>query len=312
MDISSILFIITLAYFLVGFIYALYILLFAGDGWLAFPVNMLFGPIYLLLVAKAALSPKIKHSYKDIFYGKKAVIFDLDGTLVDTATIWEDAFAEVKAELEIGYVPNDFSVGLNVRDDWKVLLRSRDLPKDFKTDQTPEQLAQKTEAEFLKFFDLTDPKDGFWSFVADLKENGFKLALASNTTRSVVDEVIKKLGMANVFDVIVGGDEVKRRKPAPEIYLKTAKLLGLRAKDCVVFEDSIVGAEAACRAGMNTVVIWDGNYDQDVYHKKVMMFLEDFTSLPGNIYKTNKEMLEEAAKLIEEERKLISNTPVTE
>lgn len=293
-----------IVYALIGFVYATYILLFAGDLWYAFPINMLFGPVYIVQVILKYRRLKPNPSYKDIFYGKKVAIFDLDGTVINSAPFWLEAYSNVKFETGLEYIPGTCPPGTGVIEGWKCVLSSPEFDKKTKLELTPQQLAEKTEKEFLEIYTEVVPNEGFWSVAADLKENGFKLALASNTHRHVVMELLNRLGATQVFDQIICGDEVKKQKPNPEMYKKLASLMGVKPKDCVVFEDAVVGAKAAVAAGMETVVIWDGKYDQDVYPKKVRLFLPDFTDLPGNLFKTNKERILEAAKQLEEDSKL--------
>ncbi|MBI2414342.1 HAD family phosphatase [candidate division WWE3 bacterium] len=301
MELTSGLNMFLIFYLAVGFIYASYILLFAGDLWYAFPINMLFGPVYIVQVIFKYRKLHPNPSYKDVFYGKKVAIFDLDGTLIDSSPIWLDAFSNVKFEVGLEALIIDFPPGVGILDCWKNLLKSPDFDKNMKFEFTPEQLAEKTEVEYLSLFEDVALTEGFWSVAADLKENGFRLALASNTNKHVVTEVLKRLGIENVFEQIICGDDVKKKKPNPEMYKTLAKNMGVKPKECVVFEDAVVGAKASVAAGMETVVIWNGEYDQDVYPKGIKFFLPDFTDLPGNLFKTNKERVLEAAKEYEEE-----------
>ncbi len=83
----------------------------------------------------------------------------------------------------------------------------------------------------------------------------YRLAIASSSHTVELTEIIKTLGLTGYFDCVVGGDMVKNKKPDPEIYLLTANLLGLKAEECIAFEDSEPGITAARAAGMIGVAI---------------------------------------------------------
>lgn len=307
MDILQILTVLVSIYLIIGFVYAVYILLFAGDVWTSFPINVIFGVPYLINIFATSSFGGKRVSYKDIFFGKKAVIFDLDGTIIDSFEAWETALDIVKTRAGIPFVPNKFPVGQNIVDDWKTLIQDA-ANSPFNTKpivKTPDQLAEDTEKEFLKLKVDWQPIDGFWPFIGDLKDNGFKLALASNTRRSVVDALLDRMNLVGVFDFILCGDEVTKRKPHPEMYKTLVSKLGLGSKDCVIFEDSVVGAEAAVRSGVETVVIWNGKADQKVYPKSIKLFMPDFSDLPGNIFKTNEDRMKEIAEEVARDKDVL-------
>ena len=86
-----------------------------------------------------------------------------------------------------------------------------------------------------------------------LKKNGFRLALASSSKRAFIDVVLSTLNLIKEFEVIVSGDEVRRGKPDPAIFLLAAKALNVSPGDCLVIEDGLRGMEAARRAGMRCI-----------------------------------------------------------
>lgn len=94
---------------------------------------------------------------------------------------------------------------------------------------------------------------GVVDVLADLSHRGCKLALASSSGRSLIDHVVDKGGMTKYFEVIASGDEVKNSKPDPEIFLLAAERLEADPRECLVFEDSANGINAALAAGMTCV-----------------------------------------------------------
>jgi len=235
--------------------------------------------------------------YKKLIDGKKAVFLDLDGTIVDTTLMWAEAVDKVLRSLDINWVstPNRYFPGDSLEVQWKRLI------KDYKitTDLSVWQLVEKTNKEFLetlKTVGSLEATEGFWSFIYEIsQEKHLKTALLTNSTKEVGSAVLEKLGAINAFDLIIYGNEVKNPKPDPEIYKKAMETLGLTAKEVLVFEDSPTGAQAAFKADMEMVIIWDEekSFPKSEYPGKVFIFLPDFSDLPGKLDKTFEERWEE-------------------
>ena len=180
-----------------------------------------------------------------------SVIFDMDGTLLDTQKIcipaWD--FAGEKQGLKnVGkHIQN--VCGTNEAGWSKYLIDhypEMDL-KTFKYDMRKyiiENLVVKYMSgaeELLKFF----------------KTKGVKLAIASGSSHETINHHLKAVGGADFFDVVVGGADVENGKPAPDIFLLAAKKLGANPQDCYVFEDSANGINAGFKAGMKCIGIPD-------------------------------------------------------
>lgn len=218
--------------------------------------------------------------FKKYFQDKKGVVFDMDGTVVDSVDVWTESFAAVLETMEAYWVNPSLPEmrGQTDVEKWHYILDTQGV----KTPHTAKELAALTHDEFLKRLDLLEIKEGFWSFVYELKEEKkFKIGMTTNTVREVTTRVIQKLGLAKIFDVVVTGDEVKNPKPDPEIYRLVSKKLGLPPNKLLVFEDSVAGAESAAKAGMDVFVIWSGETAQDEYPDKTVVFLPDFSNLEG-------------------------------
>jgi 16S rRNA pseudouridine516 synthase len=275
-------------YLAVGLVYALWVWLFAGSSFFSIPVNTLFGPIYILGVFWHFFNWRKKRIH-DLFKGKRAVIFDLDGTIVDDQPIWNQAIENVKTKAGLK-VERNYPSGLNVLTKWQNLLRESKEAVNY----SAEDLTRMTHEEFLRLYTEVEARPGFWALMQYLKDKGFKVGLASNTNRAIVDEILKRLEISpEAFAVIIGGDEVKHFKPHPEIYHRMIKELKVSTKSTVVFEDSITGAESAVSAGIDTIVIWDGEVSKIEYPRRVAFYIDDFDGLDEQIEKSPKQILAE-------------------
>jgi HAD superfamily hydrolase (TIGR01509 family) len=182
----------------------------------------------------------------------KAIIFDMDGVIVDSEPRHERAFLEVAREL--GYENN---LGITFAD--YIGRSDKELWIDFVAKHNPsrplEELLAMKRARVIEIIRTEQPLfDGLVGLVQKVAEY-YKLALASGSERPVIEEVLNLQGLHCYFPVVVSGSEVTRGKPAPDIFLRTADLLGVAAKDCCVIEDSKPGVAAALAAGMQVIAI---------------------------------------------------------
>jgi HAD superfamily hydrolase (TIGR01509 family) len=100
-------------------------------------------------------------------------------------------------------------------------------------------------------------KKGAKELLDYLKSRNIKIGLASGSTRGSIDHHLKAVGAENYFDVILGSEDIERGKPAPDIFLKAANLMGVKPEDCFVFEDSENGIKAGFNAGMKCIGVED-------------------------------------------------------
>jgi beta-phosphoglucomutase len=182
----------------------------------------------------------------------KAVIFDMDGVIVDSEPRHERAFLEVAREL--GHAEDH---GIQWAD--YVGRRDQDLWLDFMAKHNPphamDELLARKRARVLEIIQREQPLfDGLPQLVRKLAAR-VPLALASGSERQVVEEVLKLDGLRQFFRVTVSGSDITRGKPDPQIFLQTAELLGLAPADCWVIEDSKPGIAAALAANMRVIAI---------------------------------------------------------
>ena len=124
-------------------------------------------------------------------------------------------------------------------------------------------------------------KPGCTCFLEYLKSRGIKMGIATSNNRSMVDAVLNSLNMKDYFEVITTSDEVKKGKPAPDVYLRTAELLGVEPEKCLVFEDVVAGVIAGKAAGMKVCAIED-DFSKDVRERKKELadyYIDDYREL---------------------------------
>ena len=185
----------------------------------------------------------------------KAVIFDVDGTLLDTERIYMQAWKEAAAEQ--GYVMSDELLRKTRAVDAKVAARifEEEIGNGFSYQKTRPIRVRIAEEIIERESPILKP--GVLELLSILREKGIRLSVASSTKTKTTKEHLRTNGIADWFEVIVGGDMITKGKPNPDIFLKAAELLGEAPENCIVVEDSPVGIRAGSAAGMKTVLVPD-------------------------------------------------------
>ena len=183
----------------------------------------------------------------------KAVIFDLDGVITDTAEYHFRSWKRLADEEHIPFthLENEKLRGVSRRESLRFLLAGREISEE----QAREWMARKNSyyQEMIKELGPQDLLPGVSSLLAELQENNFKVAIASASRNA--GEVIKRLGIESLLEGCADGNSVARQKPAPDLCLFAAQLLGVPPANCLVVEDAAAGIQAAKAAGMATVGI---------------------------------------------------------
>jgi len=180
----------------------------------------------------------------------KAVIFDLNGTILDDEDEYGKAFKKVLKRLDVkikGEYPH--TTGIGVEENWKRFLKELKI----KTEKSVEELTLETQKEYLKLLTDVNVKSGFRDFAKNLKKEGIKIALATSNTWMVTEKVMDKFSLEDIFDVVTTSEELTFNKPDPQIFELTAQKLDVDPWECVVFEDSEAGITAAHLAGMKAI-----------------------------------------------------------
>lgn len=211
----------------------------------------------------------------------KAVIFDMDGVIIDS----EGTYLEFQLEFARKKNPDMRieelypMVGATKKEAWEVLERA------VHNGQTWEELRDEcrqrdiySEVDYRKIY-----RPEVTEVLQTLQEKGYRLALASSTQLDLVERVLRENEIRDYFQVVVSGNQFKRSKPDPEIYQYTAARLGVKEDECLAVEDSTIGITAAHRAGMKIAAVIDNryNFDQSLadYHiarvKEVLEVVEE-------------------------------------
>lgn len=184
----------------------------------------------------------------------EAVIFDLDGTLIDSMWVWNKIDEEYLGSRNIEHPAN-----LNQELEGKSFRETAQYFKDrFGITDTVEQIEETWHnMAWDKYEHEVKLKKGALKFLNYLKNQNIKIGIATSNSRELVELVTKANGINHFFDKIVTATEVQKGKPEPDVYLKVAKGLNLNPAKCLVFEDVLNGIIAGKRANMKVCAIYD-------------------------------------------------------
>jgi HAD superfamily hydrolase (TIGR01509 family) len=187
-------------------------------------------------------------------FGRKlpaAVLWDMDGTLVDSEHYWMKSERALAAEHSTEWTQQDgFDlIGMSLFDSSKIIKQK--LGSDLEPEEIIHRLTNGVREQLANEIPW---RPGAKQLLRELKRKGIKTALVTMSLRHMAQEVVDQIPF-KAFDVVVGGDDVRFGKPYPEPYLKAAELLGVNPSDCVAFEDSLTGLKSAEAAGTKAVGI---------------------------------------------------------
>lgn len=231
-----------------------------------------------------------------MFDGKKVIIFDMDGTLIDSIGIWNQVDSILIQRLSHITVPPDM---LQLKRDEKLSeFRSVENPylsycdflaKTYQFPLSPEEtltLRNEIADEFL--IHHIDYKPHAEVLLHRLKEHGYTLVIATTTRiknmnvyRFQNQNILQKAPIDEYFSLVYTSEDVQMIKPDPEVHRKILKTLGVKPAECLIFEDSLVGIEAANNAGIESVAIYDkySEKDLDLIRQKATYFIKDYEEL---------------------------------
>jgi beta-phosphoglucomutase family hydrolase len=178
----------------------------------------------------------------------KGLIFDCDGTLVDTMPLHFRAWTQAMAAVGITITEEQFYAfsGMPTVKIIETLAKEQNVTCDVAT------AAEEKERLFLENIQSVEPIHSVMEIVQ--REKGRrKMAVASGGWKSVIHQSLGAVGLEGMFDAVVGADEVEHGKPAPDIFLEAARRLGFKPDECLVYEDGDLGIQAARAAGMRVI-----------------------------------------------------------
>ena len=188
-----------------------------------------------------------------------AVVFDMDGVLVDTEHLWDEVREELTGEWGGRYTPEaqEAMMGMSSHE-W-----SRYLHETVGLRESPETINAEVVRRMLAAYRSHLPLiDGAVEAVRRLAGD-FTLAVASSSNRPLIDGVLEAAGIAECFAATVSSEEVARGKPAPDVYLEAARRVGVEPARCAAIEDSHGGIRSAKAAGMRVVAVPNPTYPPD-------------------------------------------------
>lgn len=183
----------------------------------------------------------------------RAVIFDLDGVLVDSEPLFLKALNRIlvaEGARPLTEEENRGLVGATVENTWSGIMEMRALLKS--TDYYLDRYDQVVLPIFEEDLEL---QPGAKRLVDEVRARGLPMGLATGSRRKWVDVKLRVVGLDGVFDAIIAGDEIQHGKPAPDTYLEVARRLRVSPDQCLAVEDSPTGVAAAVAAGMYTVAV---------------------------------------------------------
>ena len=185
----------------------------------------------------------------------KAVVFDMDGVLFDTEKVCMNAWVNVAERLGMQGMRQVFPlcIGRNNADDEQIIKEHYGADFDY---QGFRAQASKEFWDIIAAKGLPEKK-GVHELLEYLKNNGWKIGLASSTKRASIQSLLENAGIAQYFSYVIGGEEIVHSKPEPEIYLKACEGLGVDPKETYAIEDSHNGIRSAYSAGMRPIMVPD-------------------------------------------------------
>ncbi len=209
---------------------------------------------------------------------KKAVIFDMDGSLVDSMWVWKD--------IDIEYLGR---FGLTIPDDLQKSIEGMSFTetaeyfkKRFALEISVEEIKNDWNImAWEKYRTRVMLKPGARELLDYCKAKDIKLGIATSNSRQIVDMVLAERGVTDYFSCIMTSCEAKKGKPSPDIYLLTAKQLAVEPDQCLVFEDIVFGIQAGKAAGMQVCAVEDeySVYQREEKRALADYYIQDFTDI---------------------------------
>jgi sugar-phosphatase len=211
----------------------------------------------------------------------KAVIFDMDGVLIDSEPLWK--LAEQEVFRKVGIHLNDEmcaqTTGLEIQDTvfyWYEHQPWLEPSQDAVCDDIEQTVAKL-------IIEKGEAISGVYETLAYFKQKGWKIAVASSSSMFLINTVLKKLNIEAYFDAVHSSEFEKAGKPHPDVYLGAARKLNINPHECLAVEDSFRGVEAAHHAGMKVIAVPDEHLKGNQGFNKADLVLDALNKINDNI-----------------------------
>lgn len=240
-----------------------------------------------------------------MFKGKKAIIFDMDGTLIDSVGVWNKVDMELIKELGCLEKLNEIEIQRQRDNKLREFSKSENPYIDYCQFLNSKYSSRLTGEEVLKKrYDIAqnylkneiDYKDDVPELLKLLKEKNYTLVIASTTRRKNMDiycnennNIINKANIKDYFSIVYTREDAKEIKPNPEIYLRIVNELKVRKDECLIFEDSLIGIDAANNAEIEAVAMYDkySDMEREEIEKKATYSFNNYREVIQNLLKEN-------------------------
>lgn len=207
----------------------------------------------------------------------KAIIFDMDGLMIDSERVTFECYQERLKDMNLTMDEEFYKtlLGKPIKGIYQRFydVYGNDFPIENVIQDVHQLMAERFETEGVPV------KKGLVELLHYLKDNNYKTIVATSSNRDRVDKILAQAKITEFFDDSICGDEVTKGKPNPEIFLKSCQKLGVNVDEAIVLEDSEAGIQASYDANIKVICIPDMKYPEKQYEEKTFKILKDLTEV---------------------------------
>ena len=207
----------------------------------------------------------------------KAIIFDMDGLMIDSERVTFECYQERLKDMNLTMDEEFYKtlLGKPIKGIYQRFydVYGNDFPIENVIQDVHQLMAERFETEGVPV------KKGLVELLHYLKDNNYKTIVATSSNRDRVDKILAQAKITEFFDDSICGDEVTKGKPNPEVFLKSCQKLGVNVDEAIVLEDSEAGIQASYDAGIKVICIPDMKYPEKQYEEKTFKILKDLNGV---------------------------------
>ena len=207
----------------------------------------------------------------------KAIIFDMDGLMIDSERVTFECYQERLKDMNLTMDEEFYKtlLGKPIKGIYQRFydVYGNDFPIENVIQDVHQLMAERFETEGVPV------KKGLVELLHYLKDNNYKTIVATSSNRDRVDKILAQAKITEFFDDSICGDEVTKGKPNPEVFLKSCQKLGVNVDEAIVLEDSEAGIQASYDANIKVICIPDMKYPEKQYEEKTYKILKDLTEV---------------------------------